>query len=57
MNALGQYLAMGGYATFVWPAYGFAAAALGGLAAVSWRRYRASRRALGDVQGGASRQP
>ena len=57
MNALSQYFAMGGYAMFVWPAYGFAALALGGLAAVSWRHYRASRRALDGLQSGAGRQP
>ena len=39
---LGPYLAMGGYAAFVWPAYGVALAVLGGLVWHSWRRYRAS---------------
>ncbi|MBV9201491.1 MAG: heme exporter protein CcmD [Alphaproteobacteria bacterium] len=42
MSDPGAFLAMGGYAGFVWPAYGIAFAALGGLAAYSWRRYRAS---------------
>ena len=42
MSDLGAFLAMGGYAGFVWPAYGVAFAALAGLAAYSWRRYRAS---------------
>ena len=42
MSELGAFLAMGGYAGFVWPAYGVALATLGGLAAYSWRRYRAS---------------
>ncbi len=46
MSGVGAYLAMGGYAPFVWPAYGVALAVLGGLALVSWRRYRASTRAL-----------
>jgi heme exporter protein D len=55
MNSFGQWAAMGGYAGFVWPAYGAAAAILGGVAAQSWRRYRASRRALDRLQG-ASRQ-
>ena len=44
------YLAMGGYAAFVWPAYGVALAVLGGLAWHSWRRYRASADALDKLQ-------
>jgi len=50
MSAFAHWLAMGGYAPFVWPAYGFALAALGGIAAQSWRRYRASARALDLLQ-------
>ena len=42
MNVLSVWLAMGGYAAFVWPAYGIAAAVLGGLSIYSWGRYRAS---------------
>jgi heme exporter protein D len=45
-----HYLAMGGYAAFVWPAYGVALAVLGGLAWHSWRRYRASGDALEKLQ-------
>jgi len=41
---------MGGYAVFVWPAYGLAAAVLGGLALHSWRRYQHSVRALEGLQ-------
>jgi heme exporter protein D len=44
------YLAMGGYADFVWPAYAIALVVLGGVTVQSWRRYRASRRALDDLQ-------
>ena len=47
---LGRYLAMGGYAAFVWPAYGIALLALGGMTVMSWRRYRASERALENLQ-------
>jgi heme exporter protein D len=47
---LGGYLAMGGYAAFVWPAYGVAFAVLGGLAWHSWRRYRATADALEKLQ-------
>jgi heme exporter protein D len=42
MGDIGAFLAMGGYAGFVWPAYGVAFAVLGGLAGFSWRRYRES---------------
>jgi heme exporter protein D len=47
---LGRYLGMGGYAAFVWPAYGVALAVLGGLAWQSWRRHRASSDALDRLQ-------
>ncbi len=46
ISRVASFLAMGGYAVFVWPAYGVAAAVLGGLAVFSWRRYRASEDAL-----------
>ena len=42
MDEIGAFLAMGGYAGFVWSAYGVASAVLGGLAVYSWRRYRDS---------------
>jgi heme exporter protein CcmD len=44
------FLAMGGYAAFVWPAYGVAIVVLGGLALYSWRRYRESAIALEQLQ-------
>jgi heme exporter protein D len=50
IDDLGHYLAMGGYAAFVWPAYGVALVVLGGLAGHSWRRYRASAGALDKLQ-------
>ena len=50
MNALSAWLAMGGYAGFVWPAYGIAVVVLGGLTLHSWRRYRASDEALARLQ-------
>ena len=50
MGDLGNYLAMGGYAAFVWPAYGVAVAVLGGYVWYSWRRYRASTEALKKLQ-------
>ena len=50
MSAFTNWTAMGGYAAFVWPAYGVAVVILGGVAAQSWWRYRASRRALDRLQ-------
>jgi heme exporter protein D len=47
---VGRYMAMGGYAAFVWSAYAMALAVLGGLAWQSWRRYRASIGALDRLQ-------
>jgi heme exporter protein D len=45
-----NWLAMGGYAGFVWPAYGVTALVLGGLALCSWRRHRQSGDALARLQ-------
>jgi heme exporter protein D len=42
MPEIGAFFAMGGYAGFVWSAYGIAATVLGGLSVHSWRRYRDS---------------
>jgi heme exporter protein D len=42
MGDLGAFLAMGGYAAFVWPAYGLAFVVLAGLAAHSAWRHRQS---------------
>ena len=50
MGDVGAFLAMGGYAAFVWPAYGVAFAVLGGLALFSWRRYRESIATLERLQ-------
>ena len=50
IDDVARYLAMGGYAAFVWPAYGVALAVLGGLAWHSWRRYRTSTDALAKLQ-------
>ena len=44
-----SWLAMGGYAAFVWPAYGLAGAVLGGLAWQSWRGHRRSEKALAGL--------
>jgi heme exporter protein D len=51
MSAIGSWFAMGGYAGFVWPAYGVAAIVLGGLAILSCRRHRRSADALARLRG------
>jgi len=40
MDALEHFLAMGGYARFVWPAYGLAVLVLAGMALQSYRGWR-----------------
>ncbi len=45
----GGFFEMGGYAAFVWPAYGVAALVLILFALSSWRRLRAAERALERV--------
>ena len=50
MAVLSHWLAMGGYAAFVWPAYAIASAVLAGISLDSWRRHRASRDALARLQ-------
>ena len=52
MEAIQSFLNMGGYAAFVWPAYGATALVLAGLAAMSLGRMRASERALAELRGG-----
>jgi heme exporter protein D len=49
---MSHFLAMGGYAAFVWPAYGVALLALGGLLVQSLRQYRARQRELERLQDG-----
>ncbi|MGH7031360.1 MAG: heme exporter protein CcmD [Stellaceae bacterium] len=50
LQTLSNYLAMGGYALYVWPAYGVACAVLGGLALYCHRRYRRSVLLLEELQ-------
>ena len=50
MNALSTWLAMGGYAAFVWPAYGIAVIVLGGISLHYWRCYRVSNDELSRLQ-------
>ena len=46
MQSLADFFAMGGYAGYVWPAYGVAALVLIGLLAVSWHQLRQAREML-----------
>jgi heme exporter protein D len=43
-------LAMGGYAAFVWPAYGLSAIVMIGLAVTGWRSLRARERDLAKLR-------
>ena len=49
MDSFSAWLAMGGYAAFIWAAYGVAAAVLGGLAWHSWRAHRLGEKALAGL--------
>jgi heme exporter protein D len=48
---MSQFLAMGGYAAYVWPAYGITAVVLVGLVVQSLRAYRLRQRELERLQG------
>jgi heme exporter protein D len=46
MTSLQQFFDMGGYARFVWPAYGLALLVLGGFLVTSVASYRRAKREL-----------
>jgi heme exporter protein D len=50
MGDTAAFFAMGGYAGFIWPAYGVTFVVLAALAAFSWRRYRQSVLAVERLQ-------
>lgn len=50
MSGLGEFFHMGGYAAYVWPAYGAAAAVLGGLLVESLSRLRRAERHLAALE-------
>jgi len=52
MQSVWNFLAMGGYAAFVWPAYGVATVVLAGLGWHSLRAYRSRQRELESLQQG-----
>ncbi len=43
---MSDFFAMGGYAAYVWPAYGVSAIVIAGLAFAIWRRGRALKKQL-----------
>ena len=51
IQRVAEYLAMGGYAGFVWPAYAVTAVVMVGLLVSSVRSYRARSRELDRLQG------
>ena len=51
MSAVSEFLRMGGYAPFVWPAYAVTAAVMLGLLFQSLGSYRATKRELERLQG------
>ncbi len=53
---LGEFLAMGGYAAFVWPSYAICLGALALLAAVSLRQWRAAKAALERLESSSPRR-
>lgn len=57
MQSLADFIAMGGFAGFVWPAYAIAALVLVGLLVVSWHQLRQAKEMLRryDSQPGADR--
>ncbi|HKJ75019.1 MAG TPA: heme exporter protein CcmD [Alphaproteobacteria bacterium] len=50
MTSIIHFLAMGGYAVYVWSSYGIAAVVLGALAYLSWRRTKAHEAELQSLQ-------
>ncbi|HXM00657.1 MAG TPA: heme exporter protein CcmD [Rhizomicrobium sp.] len=47
---LAQFLAMGGYAAFVWPAYGVTLAGLGAATALAWNAYARAKARLAALE-------
>ncbi len=54
---MSEFFAMGGYAAFVWPAYGAAAIALIALLIVSLRTLRAREAEIARAEGARPRAP
>lgn len=50
MSAIGEFFHMGGYAVFVWSAYGVSAVVMALMFFFSWRASKASERTLAMLQ-------
>lgn len=50
---MAEFLSMGGYAAFIWPAYAIAVGAIGGIVVLTFVQLRRVRRALDDIENGA----
>lgn len=50
MSSLGEFLDMGGYGAFVWPAFGITALVMAGLLAVTVYQLRQRRRQLAELE-------
>lgn len=49
-RAMSEFFHMGGYAAYVWPAYGVSALVIAWLAFTIWRRRRALKRRLSELE-------
>ena len=47
---MSEFLAMGGYGAYVWPAYATTLIGLGAAALATWRAYRAAQRRLAALE-------
>ncbi len=47
---MAHFFAMGGYAAFVWPAYGVSAIGITGMIALTWRDYRRAKSRLAAIE-------
>ena len=47
---MSEYLEMGGYAAFVWPAYGLSALVMVGLVVTAWRSLKVRERELARLR-------
>ncbi|VAW04848.1 hypothetical protein MNBD_ALPHA05-383 [hydrothermal vent metagenome] len=54
---MSEFLQMGGYAHFVWPAYIVSVLVIGGLSLAIWRRGRALQRQLSRFEGDGAAWP
>jgi heme exporter protein D len=52
---MAQYLAMGGYAAFVWPAYGITFAGLGAAIFLTLRAYARAKSLIAELENGDTR--